>query len=250
VTGRSDPQNDGSDADDDGACDACGAARCSDQGMCKASSTGAVCACDPPWSGDDCSADADACAVADVADDNPCNTEDLAATCSDSVAPAATYRCTCGAGHAFDGITCVAASGFVGDEVSAMMPTLAAGPEFGTGTSAIVGPGVEFSTRNEPGYAGVDLDIAGDSFTFSLVNDNPDGAFNQGLLRIEITDLHSLEDRQSEITAVTLTSSTFPDGTFDAVSFGPHSITLDVSEPNLLVPLLTTWSATFAVEMQ
>ena len=250
VTGRSDPAHDGSDADDDGACDACDSVPCNDQGVCTASPTGARCECAAPWSGDDCTDDADACAVADPADANPCNTDDAEASCSDQPMPAETYSCTCGPGHSFDGETSVAASGFVGDQVSAMMPTQAAGPLFATGTTAIVGPGVEWSSRNQPGLAGVDLDLAGDSFTFSLVNENPDAAFNQGLLRIEITDLQSLEAPGTAIVSVTLTTSSFPADTFDAVSFGPDSITLDVSEPNLLVPKGTTWSATFAVEVE
>jgi hypothetical protein len=248
VTGRSDPDNDGPDRDGDGACDACDITRCNGQGTCRASPAGAVCECDAPWSGDDCTADADACAAADPIDGNPCNTRDPGARCSDDPAPAATYRCTCGPGHAFDGVTCVVADGFIGDEVSARMPTVAAGPLFSSGTTAIVGPGVEFSSRNQPGFAGVDLDIAAHSFTFSLVNENPNAAFNQGLLRIEITDLQSVEHPGSVIVSVALTNSTFPDGTFDAVSFGPDWITLDVSEPNLVVPRQTTWTATFAVE--
>jgi hypothetical protein len=248
VTGRSNPDQDGPDADADGACDACDAARCNARGVCRASATVAECECDAPWSGDDCTEDADACAVADPVDDNPCNVQDTAARCNDDAAPAATYSCACGSGHVFDGVTCVPASGFLGDEVSAMMPTLAAGPLFMTGTTAIVGPGVEFSSRNEPGLGGVDLDVAADSFTLSLVNGH-EGAFNQGLVRIEITDLQSVEEPSAVITSVTVTSSTFPADTFDAISFGPHSITLDVSEPNLLVPGMTTWSATFAVEL-
>lgn len=249
VTGRSDPDNDGPDADDDGACDACDSTLCGDRGVCRASASGARCECDAAWSGDDCTADADACALADPLDDNPCNTQDAAASCSDDPAPAATYRCDCGPGHAFDAVTCVPASGFLGDEVSAMMPTQAAGPLFETGTTAIIGPGVEFMSRNQPGLAGVDLDLGADSFTLRLVNENTQAAFNQGLLRIEITDLQSVAEPNSQIVSVTLTSSTFPADTFDAISFGPDSITLDVSEPNLLVPSATTWSASFAVQV-
>ena len=250
VSGRIDPQHDGPDADADGICDACDSIICNSQGVCQASSIGAKCQCDPQWSGDDCTADANACSLADVSDGNPCNAQDASASCEDATAPTVGYHCTCSAGYAFDGTTCVMADAFIGDEVTAMMPTQAAGPLFDTGSTAIVGPALEFSTRNAPGLAGVDLDIAANSFTFSLVNDNPNGAFNQGLLRIEITDLQSVENPESQIVGVAVTQSSFPADTFDNITFGPDWITLDVSDPNLLVPAKTTWSATFAVETQ
>ncbi|MDD9971670.1 MAG: fibrinogen-like YCDxxxxGGGW domain-containing protein [Myxococcales bacterium] len=87
--GHFDPDNDGTDTNGDGVCDACDVALCSAQGACVIDEGVARCRCEEGWSGDDCRTDVDECSRPD----NPCRAAgDSQATCSNT---GGSYVCSC-----------------------------------------------------------------------------------------------------------------------------------------------------------
>jgi len=137
-------------------------------------------------------------------------------------------------------------AGLDGDEVQVDLLTQFAGG-FADPT-AVVGAGVEFSRIFATGGPGEELelsvDFAGPDIVITYRNDFLSN-FNIGLVGFEMT---SLDPGQGlGITNLVLFGSTFPQGLLDPVSFGPHSISIGVSDINFQMPAQTTYVATYVI---
>jgi len=138
---------------------------------------------------------------------------------------------------AFWGLTAQASyCGLNGTTVSSVLTTQSAGGW--SQTSAVVGPGVEFSRNFSGNDWGLTLDVADTSFTLRYVNKFPDtgqGAANAGLVSFNLRGF-------SGITNVVLANSNFGSG-LGAVTFTATSITVPIT--SLIPPGGTEWSATW-----
>jgi len=132
-----------------------------------------------------------------------------------------------------------AQAGLIGTTVGSVLTTQATGGWDGSST-ALVGPGVEFSRNFSSGLWLLSLDVADTSFTLHYVNNIPDtgqGAANAGLLSVNLTGL-------SGVTNVLLANSNFGSG-LGVVNFTANSITVPIT--SLIPPGGTDWSATWNI---
>jgi uncharacterized protein (TIGR03382 family) len=137
-------------------------------------------------------------------------------------------------------------AGLDGDEVQVDLLTQFIGG-FADPT-AVVGAGVEFSRIFQTGGPGEELelsvDFAGPDIVITYRNDLLLQA-NIGLVGFDMT---SLDPGQGlGITNLVLFGSTFPQGLLDPVSFGPHSISIGVSDIDFHMPAQTTYVATYVI---
>ncbi|MBW1881649.1 MAG: CSLREA domain-containing protein [Deltaproteobacteria bacterium] len=139
-----------------------------------------------------------------------------------------------------------ATAGLVGDEVGVTLTNQLA-PGFSKPT-AVVGPSIEFAKTwlEAGGTAPVLLSVDLDEYSVKLTYRSYwETAFNLGIISIDITDLDWVGAPGSDLYAVVLRSSTFPPGTFDAVTFAGSCIRMDLSDPNLVRWAGSDWTATF-----
>jgi hypothetical protein len=152
--------------------------------------------------------------------------------------------------------TFTAQATLIGDSVNGELLTTFAGSF--PATTAIVGSGVEFSrvfnTAAGPGNPSVELDVHGDSFTFTFANplttdcgSNTSCSFNLGLEGIELNDLDWVDNPAGEITGLTLLSSTFVDNAIAGFGFGSHNVWVDFNTP-IIPGFDTVWSATWSIQ--
>ena len=107
-------------------------------------------------------------------------------------------------------------------------------------TTAIVGPGVEFS-RTFPlfvasPFPSVELDVFADSFTFTFTNPTNQDCpslclFNLGLFGFNLSGLDWVDNPAGNIFDVVQTFNSFPTGTITNVSFGTNNISVDIDNP-------------------
>ena len=147
----------------------------------------------------------------------------------------------------------------IGDSVNGELLTQFTGT-FPT-TIATVGPGVEFSRTfpiaSSPGDPFVELDVHGDSFTFTFTNEltgpcGTDGSntgclFNLGLLGLELNGLDWVDNPDGEITGLTLLGSTFPQTAITGYGFGANNVWVNFNQP-VIPGFGTVWTATWGIQ--
>lgn len=160
----------------------------------------------------------------------------------------------------FSSLLALAATAFtaqatlIGDSINGELLTTAVG-SFPI-TTTIVGSGVEFTRVFNTGAVEdpyIELDVHGDSFTFTYANPastncgNPGCFFNLGLEGIELNDLDWFGSPAGEITGLTLLESTLPDSMLAGFGFGAHNVWVDFN--NIVIPGFDTiWSATWGID--
>jgi hypothetical protein len=150
---------------------------------------------------------------------------------------------------AFLAVSACAQAGMIGDMVSSILHTAAAGSWSGGAgpESATVSAGIEFDRpfAFANGTADLNLNIANTSFTLTFTNNltgtpgNPTGSFNLGLDGFEFTDL------AQQFTGIVPVSNTFPAGSVTSTSVTGNNIHIFMNEP--IIPGGTTWAATWNV---
>lgn len=132
-------------------------------------------------------------------------------------------------------------AGMITDPVSSSL-TLSGGGSWTSGSSAIVGPGVEFSQVTSLGGFNLtlSLDIADSKFTLTDVDPATNGGLNLGLDAFQFTDLNQ------NFAGITLEGgNTWPANTFTGSSVTAHTIQITMNEKTIQSG--NSWSATWDV---
>jgi hypothetical protein len=130
-----------------------------------------------------------------------------------------------------------------GDTVTAHVFELSANDDFSP-TSAVVGPGVEFTAATFHSGVLLSLDMHANGFTLTYENTLA-SSFNEGLTYIEITDLDF--SPAASVAGVSVDTSSWINGTFDDITFQPSSISIDLTNVDTEIPGNTTWTASFTI---
>jgi hypothetical protein len=139
-------------------------------------------------------------------------------------------------------VSACAQAGMIGDTVSSILHTFAAGSWSGGAgpESATVSAGIEFDRSFATGAIDLNLNIANTSFTLTFTNSlTGPGGFNLGLDGFEFTDL------AQQFTGIVPVSNTFPAGSVTSTSVTSNNIHIFMNEP--IIPDGTTWAATWNV---
>jgi len=149
----------------------------------------------------------------------------------------------------FVAVTASAQAGMLGDPVTSILHTFAAGSWTGGPgpENAVVGAGIEFDRlfNFENGTLDLNLNISDTSFTLTFINNltptvnNPTASFNLGLDGFEFTDLNQT------FSSIVPVSNNFPAGSVTGTSVSAHTIQIFMNEP--VIPGSATWVATWNV---
>jgi len=127
-------------------------------------------------------------------------------------------------------------AGLIGTTVNSSLSTQAAG-SWGSGASALVDAGVEFTKIGQPNpLIELTLDIADSGFTLRYFDQQTSPQFNMGLQSFNLTGL-------SGVTGVSLANSTFANG-IGSATFDSTSITVPVTT---IITAGADWSATWNI---